>query len=223
MKKIISLFLAAALSVGVLTACSSNTESSSSESSAAESSAPYEFTLDGAYQAVVNAYGEDFLPSMDITEEQMNDIMGINTEYFEEFKAQGPMISAQVDTLIAVKAQADHADDVEEELNKYRESLLDGMNYPMNMPKIEASEVVVYDDYVFFVMLGKYNDTETDETALVDFYREQTDRGLEALHAYFNYQDPVLPETESTSESAEESSEAVPSSENAADTSGTTE
>ena len=132
MKKIIALFLAAAMAVSALTACSSGEEGSpsGSSSSAAESSAPYEFTLDGAYQAVVNAYGEDFLPSMDITEEQLQD-MGIDTQYFEEFKAQGPMISTHVDTLIAVKAQPEHAEDVEDELNKYRDSLLEGMNYPL--------------------------------------------------------------------------------------------
>ncbi len=212
MKKIIALFLAMAMAASALTACSSNEENVSEGSSSSvseESSAPYEFTLDGAYQAVVNAYGEDFLPSMDITEEQMRDVMGINTEYFEEVKAQGPMISTQVDTLIAVKAKPDHADDVEDELNKYRDSLLGNMNYPMNMPKIEASEVVTYDDYVFFVMLGKYNDTETDEAALLDYYVDENDRGIQALHAYFNYQDPVLPEeSESSVESSEEGSSA---------------
>ena len=221
MKKIIALFLAAAMAVSALTACSSGEEGSpsGSSSSAAESSAPYEFTLDGAYQAVVYAYGEDFLPSMDITEEQLQD-MGIDTQYFEEFKAQGPMISTHVDTLIAVKAQPEHAEDVEDELNKYRDSLLEGMNYPMNMPKIQASEVAVYDDYVFFVMLGKYNDTdETDEAALLDYYVEQNDRGLEALHAYFNYQDPVLPESSESSAESPDSSEEPAASESSAESS----
>ena len=69
-------------------------------------------------------------------------------------------------------------------------------------------------------MLGKYNDTdETDEAALLDYYVEQNDRGLEALHAYFNYQDPVLPESSESSAESPDSSEEPAASESSAESS----
>ena len=37
------------------------------------------------------------------------------------------------------------------------------MNYPMNVPKIEASEVLVYGDYVCYLMLGVIDDSIEDE------------------------------------------------------------
>ena len=79
-------------------------------------------------------------------------------------------ISTFVETFIGVKAKEGKGDDVEKALTEYRERLVgDTMQYPMNVSKIQASQVVRHGDYVFFVMLGGPDDAameQGDEAAL---------------------------------------------------------
>ena len=71
---------------------------------------------------------------------------------------------------IGIEAADSAADDVETALNAYRDGLLENsLQYPMNLPKIQASQVVRHDNFVFFVMLGAPDDAsleEGDEAAL---------------------------------------------------------
>jgi len=55
----------------------------------------------------------------------------------------------------------------------------------MNMPKLEASQVVRHGDDVYFVMLGAYNNDETDEAALLTFYQDQTKIGVDMIDSYY--------------------------------------
>ena len=55
------------------------------------------------------------------------------------------------------------------------------MQYPMNLPKIQASEVKVYGDYVFFIMLGAADEEGLDEEAALKFYQEQNQVAVKAI------------------------------------------
>lgn len=114
-----------------------------------------DISLDEIHAAVKEAYGEDYLPNQLYDAQTMEDIYGIKEEWVEEEIAEVPMISANVDTFLAVKAKSEYVDQVKEAIESYREILIsDTMQYPVNIPKIQASQIEVYGDYLFFIMLG---------------------------------------------------------------------
>lgn len=135
-------------------------ESSSESDKAAEGSQEQdaqeqEVNLADIYDKVKEAYGEDFIPSAEFDEESFENIFGISKDLYDSYIAEGPMISVHVDTWVSVKAKEGKGQEVEDLLNAYRTTLIeDSVQYPMNLPKIQASEVVRHGDYVFFVMLG---------------------------------------------------------------------
>ncbi len=185
MKKILAFLLAASMALTFFAGCSQNNE----DEGGVLSSAPEKvYSLQEAFDTVKEAYGEDYIPSMDLDEAYLSDTMGVTMDNVEEFIAQGPMISAHVDTFVAIKAKEGMGDAVSEELEEYRNNLYDNsFNYPMNMPKIAASEVVTHGDYVFLLMLGKINDDmDATEEDLEKYYEEQTAIGRDALNKYFS-------------------------------------
>ncbi len=175
MKKLMSIFSVVMILTLMVTSCAS------------EDGATTEVDFEESYNAVVNAYGEDYLAQMDLEEEMLSEIYGLNMGNVEEFFAQAPMMSTHVDTFIAVKAKEGMGEEVAADLTAYREKIIaDSLNYPMNIPKIQASEVVVYGDYVYFIMLGKmFEDYEAPEEEHLSFYQSETQRGKDALSALF--------------------------------------
>ncbi|MEG2857500.1 MAG: DUF4358 domain-containing protein, partial [Clostridia bacterium] len=105
-----------------------------------------------------------------------------------EFIAEQPMISANIDTFIAIKAKSGAGARVESALRKYKASLTspEACMYPSNIPKAQASQVVRHGDYVFFIMLGASNPRdEVDETAQLAFAKSQVQKGVNAINKYF--------------------------------------
>ena len=95
-----------------------------------------EIPLQEVHQQIKEAYGENYLPSMDYDSQVLETVFGIKPEWVEEFIAQGPMMSAHVDTFIAIKATEGNAQNVKEALETYRQTNIDsGFNYPMNIAK----------------------------------------------------------------------------------------
>lgn len=122
-------------------------------------------TIDTIYQAVKEAYGEDYIPDMLLSEDEIQVLYGIEPEWCEEFLVEIPMMSVHVDTFLAVKAKPEHLAEVSDAVNAYVENLKsDTMQYPMNVTKIAASSVVTMGNYVFYIMLG-YIPTELDDAA----------------------------------------------------------
>ena len=61
------------------------------------------------------------------------------------------MISVHLDTFVALKAKEGKGGEVEKLLADYRTRFVeDSMQYPMNISKVQASEVVRHGDYVFY-------------------------------------------------------------------------
>lgn len=169
--KLITAFLLLVLTIGV-TGCSKGKDVS----------------INDIYEGVKAAYKDSYYPNMTYDEAAVKDLFGISEDMYDEIIAEGPMISASVDTFIAVKASKGKADSVEEALNSYRDYLInDTMQYPSNQVKIQASSVVRYDDYVFFVMLGEipaYAE-EQGEEAILKAAQEQNQIGLDAIAEFF--------------------------------------
>lgn len=214
MKKFLAIIIASALLASVLTACSGNendnggtTTSASDTSGAADESAEdtsdsSESTSDSGensdnpsdsdgeaakiLDAIKEAYGENYLPSMPVEKEYLVSVMGLEEGSFTDFAGELPMISAHADMAIIVKAAEGKAADVKEKLEAYRKYLIeDSMQYPMNMPKINASKVLESGDYLGYIILGAFSDEEADESAQADFAEEQVKIGVDAFNNYF--------------------------------------
>lgn len=167
------------------TAAGTATETTAGETTAEETQASPDFQE--ILEAVKDAYGEDYLPSAPIDGTVLEQTYGIDPGLYTEFVGEMPMISAHVDTFLAVRAKAGEADTVEELLNAYRDSQIEAAaQYPMNMPKYEASQVVRYGNDVYFVMLGAYDDSITNEAELKTFYQEQVQIGLDMISSFYD-------------------------------------
>ena len=156
-----------------LTACGGGKgPDNSSSGTVAESTQAVTVDLEKVHQAVKEAYGENYIPSAPYDAQALNDIFGVPEDLYEEFIAEGPMISVHVDTFAAIKAKEGKGEEVAKLLEAYRTRLVEGsVQYPMNISKVEASEVVRHGDYVFFVMLGTASDeaqAEGEEAATTD-------------------------------------------------------
>lgn len=167
-KQLAAVIMAASLALASLTGCSS--PSAGKEPTSQETEAAVSVSLDDVLNKVKEAYGEDYIPSTAMDEQMLNDIIGLSPELYESYVAEMPMISTFVETFIGVKAKEGQGDGVEKALTEYRDRLVnDTMQYPMNVSKIQASQVVRHGDYVFFVMLGGPDDAaleQGDEAAL---------------------------------------------------------
>lgn len=134
--------------------------------------------------AVADALGEDYWPDTDISADMLKDIYGISDDMYEEYYAQMPMISTNVDTIIIVKAKEDKISAVEDALNAYREVMInDTMQYPMNVGKIQASRIETFGQYVCFVQLGAdtMEASEISDEAVIEQCQQDNELVLEVI------------------------------------------
>ena len=137
---------------------------------------------------VREAYDPDTLPFIDMfPEELINDRYGLTDDMYDEIACLVPMISTFVDTVLVVKASNGKVSDVEEALKAYHNRLVeDSIQYPMNIEKVNAGQVVVNGDYVAFLMLGAIDERdEATDSERAEFATEQVQIGVDAFNAYF--------------------------------------
>lgn len=143
-----------------------------------------EVALTDILEAVQKAYGEEYAATMEYDQQMIEEVIGLSSDLYEDIIAMGPMMSANVDTFIVVKAKQENIAEVETALNEYRETLIaDTMQYPMNVMKIQASEVKTYGSYVCFIMLG-YIDMEIEEKgedAALEAYQKENQKAVSAI------------------------------------------
>lgn len=152
--------------------------------SEAEGGFSQDITMEEVRSAVVDVLAENYWPDTSIDATSLEEIYGIKPDMYEDYLAECPMISVNVDTLIVIKAKADQVENVKNTLEEYRErNISENMNYPMNLGKIQASRIEVFDNYVCFVQLGADTTAAMDvsEEAVVDQCLEENERALDAI------------------------------------------
>lgn len=137
--------------------------------------------------AVTDALGEDYWPNMQLTPDLLEMTFGLTEDMYEDYLAESPMISVNVDTMVVVKPKAGREAAVEEKLGAYRDMLVsDSMQYPMNLGKVQASRVDRIGNYICFVQLGADTQEalEDSEEAVIVQCQAANERALEAIRAY---------------------------------------
>lgn len=178
MKKVLSIILIIAMSFSMVACGKKGGDEGTSKT----------VDLNALHEKVKEAYGEDYLPSMPVEKEMIKDRYGLTEDMYEEIIAETPMISVQVDEFVAVKAKAGKLEDVKKAITdfqtKYKE---DTMQYPMNLPKIQGSQVVVKGDYVFFIMLGTIpmETEEQGDEAMLKAAEENNKKAIDVINSFF--------------------------------------
>ncbi|MBQ5760957.1 MAG: DUF4358 domain-containing protein [Clostridia bacterium] len=175
MKRMITLLMAL-LTVFSLAACGGKEEAPAKDYSAQE-----------IFDAIKDAYGENFIPDADMVEEEYTETYGLNMDDVAEIKAQMAMISFHPDRIVVIKAKEGKGEAVEAALTAARENLVQfGMWYPANLAKVNASQVLRNGDYVVFMMLGAADDNiEATEEEAAKFAKEQMQIGVDAFNKLF--------------------------------------
>lgn len=164
---------------------SSQTDTGSSEEQTGrEEVTGWSSEMETVKKAITDALGENYWPNYQIPAQMLEDTYGVSEELYDDYMAEMPMISTNVDTIIIIKAKEGKMEEVEDALEAYREKMVnDTMQYPMNLGKIQASRIEVEGDYVCFVQLG--GDTthvsEEGDEAVIEFCQEQNEIVLEVI------------------------------------------
>ena len=120
--------------------------------------------LNALHTEIKNAYGDSYLPAAPMEGTDLNARYGLTSDMYTEIIAEFPMISVNVDEFVAIHAAEGKAEDVKSALETYQKALQENtMQYPINVPKIQASQVISHGDYIFFVMLSFMDETSTGE------------------------------------------------------------
>lgn len=153
---------------------------------AAGSEAEKDEKLNQIHEAVKAAYQDTYIPSMPIDATALSEVFGVKEELCDAFIAEGPMISVHVETFIGIKAKEGKGEEVARALTEYRDSQLkSSMQYPMNIVKLEASQVVEKGDYVFFIMLGSADDGADSEEAALESAKKNNQKAIDVIDGFF--------------------------------------
>lgn len=180
MRKLIGTILLAT-SLTMLTACGQTQPPKTETSSQTKA-----VDLAEVHAAVKKAYGDNYIPNMVYDEQLFSDLFGVDKTMYDSYIAEGPMMSTHVDTFIAVEAKEGQGEAVEKILKEYHDKLVgDSMQYPMNLAKVQSSQVIRHGDYVFFVMLGAIDDTSESEEAALKAAEGETKIGVDVINGFF--------------------------------------
>ncbi len=143
-----------------------------------------DISMEDLKNAVVEVLGENYWPDTPISVEMLKDVYGISEDMYDEYLGESPMISANVDTLIIIKAKDDQIQAVTDALNAYRDDQIENsLQYPMNIGKVQASRIEAFGNYVCFVQLGA--DTmdlpEQGDEAVIEYCQQENEKALDAI------------------------------------------
>lgn len=111
---------------------------------------PEEF--EGVFTEVRTALGDNYFPNMPMTSDYFEMVYGVNPADVDVAYGEMPMISTNIDTLVGFVAKEGSVENVVASLENYINVMKeDTFQYPMNLAKIPAMEVVTVDNYVFLV------------------------------------------------------------------------
>ena len=140
------------------------------------------------HEKVKAEFGENYIPSMPMDADMLESLVGVSKGDVKEFVAEMPMMSTHVDTFIAVEANEGKADAVEASLVAYQKNMIEqSMQYPGNIAKVNASKVVRHGDFVFFLLLGAFDENmDASEEEQLVFAQAEVKKAEDVIAGFFN-------------------------------------
>lgn len=141
-------------------------------------------SLESSRDAVSSAY-ENYIPNMPYDETAIKELFGIDSSWYDGVVAEGPMISAHVDTFIAIHPTEGNLENVETALINYKDYLVnESFQYPMNLDKVKAATVTVIGENVYFIMLGFIDDAIEDSEKRLEGFNAQNNIAVDAINEF---------------------------------------
>lgn len=184
-KKLLACVLALAFAVGSIPVA--DLTQTTIEAEAAKKKTP---TISKLQKAVEKALGDNYVANVSLSKDEIKERFGISSSWYTGVSAKVSMINTQVDTLVIVKAKnAKARKKIKSKLTKYRKNQINStMQYPSNLPKLQASRVYTKGDFVFFISLG-FIDRDIDqngtEEQIIKAYKAQNQLVVDAINAQF--------------------------------------
>ncbi len=185
--KKINLGMAALVASMIMVGCGTNDTEAPNTPSTEQNATTGEVAASGQLSAVVEAVktamGEDYLPNTLMEDAEMvSEMYGLDLSLCKEFIVETPMIGMHPDLFIGVEAKDGQVEAVEAALLAYKEQLInDTMQYPMNLPKIAATDVLRVDNYVFLALMGYVDeDFSLSDEEVTTLSKELTQKALTA-------------------------------------------
>ena len=183
-KIVLTLSLVAVLG---LTGCSKTNTGDEGTKVEANENVDYEAQLNEIHTAVKEAYGENYLANMPLDSEILESVYGVSSDLYDAVVADGASMSVHVDTFIAIHPTQGNEQAVYDALNAYRDTQVnDAMQYPSNVPKLQASVVTQKGGYVFYIALGTTDEFYEDEAEAIAVYEELNKIALDAIDSVLN-------------------------------------
>ena len=176
MKKTFTILIVLLLLFTALIGCSNNNNNN-------------KYSAQEILDAIKAAYGEDYLPSMEMDDDMVEISFNLDMSLVEEIAAEMPALTFHPDKVAVVKAQSGKGEAVEGALKAAQQEIVaNGLFYPSGMYKRDSIQVVRNGDYVAFIMLGaidKEIDSKTEEEKL-EFAKAEVQKGVDAFNSLFN-------------------------------------
>lgn len=132
--------------------------------------------LQNIYQAVQEAYGPAYGPESQVQGDSffMQDTLKLDTTWYDHAVVEIPMMTMSVDTFAIIHATEGNIGNVAAALKAYQDYLIhDSFQYPMNLPKVQASLTGTAGDYAYFVILSGLAQTDDMEGELPEGSEEE--------------------------------------------------
>lgn len=163
--------------------------------------------LQNIHQAVQEQYGSVYPSGMQMQEDEtfMQETLNLDASWYDAAIVEVPMMSMSVDTFAVIHATEGNLENVKNALKGYQDYLInDSFQYPMNMPKVQASVTDAVGDYVYFVILSGLADVsqlpedggEEDMAAQIDVYKASNQFAIDTITGVVNGDIVVTPWTE---------------------------
>ena len=146
--------------------------------------------------AVRKAYQTSYYPNVQMQDDPtyMTDLLKLDASWYTEALVEIPMISANADTFILIKATEGNVENVQNALNAYKTYLVEeSFQYPMNELRVKSAVVGNVGEYVFFSILGgaldnpaDYGIAEDDSAAMLEYYTTKNSDAEWAIRNYLN-------------------------------------
>ena len=156
------------------------------EQSQTENAENYDISVTAILDKVKAAFGEDYLPNMPIEEEMVKETFKLDLGLVEEYVAEMPMIGFHPDKVLIVKAKEGKIDEVVAQLEAAKTEMVEnGINYPANLEKVQATKVVSKGNYAAFFMVGSSNNMSEDPEERLKFAEDEVQKAVTAFNSMF--------------------------------------
>lgn len=216
MKKTFLVAVATVATVAMLAACGNNNEGNTTPTptptqgaevtpeatptETPEVKVDHEQTVNNIHQAVQEAYGSLYAPSMQMQADEyyMQETLKLDASWYDHAIVEVMGMAVIPDTFIIVHPTEGNLDNVKNALEAYKETLTANAWYPTTVTRSQGAQTGVVGEYVYFVVLtsGVDDMAYENEADLIAACKENTQLAVDTINGVVNGEITVTPWTE---------------------------